>query len=66
MTWLWVAWLGLFVILEGYALWTDKRGDTLSETTWRWFRIHTPGWHIRRIILAGFLGWLLIHLTAGY
>lgn len=67
-TWLWIIWLAWFVVVEGAAIINKDRGDTLSEHVWRWFRIHDKPrqWTWRRIVLAGFLAWLLIHMVAGF
>lgn len=66
-TWAWIFWLAFFVVVEGVALVDKDRGDSFSEHVWKWFRITDKPrqWTWRRIVLAGFLVWLLVHLTAG-
>lgn len=67
----WVAWLALFILVEGIALFNKRAGDTLSEHVWRWFAIDTRGgrnskaWRLRRVALLGFLAWLSAHFLSG-
>ena len=73
MTWdlLWVAWLLAFAVLEGIALWRKKRGDTLSENTWKWFSLKGDKSKLRwwqyllRIGFFAFWIWLTIHFLSG-
>lgn len=75
MTVLWVAWLVLFAILEGYALFSSKTGDTLSEHVWEWFGITVKGKRhtgevtgnvrLRRFVLLAFMAWLSLHFITG-
>ena len=67
-TWAWIAWLGMFVVIEGWALIDKDPGDTLSEHIWKWFKIKEKPrqWTWRRAALAGFLVWLLVHMVAGF
>lgn len=67
-TWAWITWLAFFVVIEGVALIDKRRGDTLSEHIWAWFDIREKPrqWTWRRIVLAGFLTWLLVHMVAGF
>lgn len=50
MTAIWITLFALGLVAEGYALWSKKRGDTLSEKVWvlraiRWARaILMPLW----------------------
>lgn len=55
--WLWVAWLGLFLVIELPAIFNSESGDTLSENVWLVTRIPFFWW-----LLAGFLVWLVAHL----
>lgn len=32
--WLWMGWLGIFVVAEGIAIFDKDSGDTLSESIW--------------------------------
>ncbi|WP_189112234.1 hypothetical protein [Pilimelia terevasa] len=69
----WLAWLGLFVVLEGVALARKAPDDTLSEHVWKWFGIGRPGnrpkfsgWvKFRRFALLAFLAWLVAHFLSG-
>lgn len=67
-TWAWIFWLAFFITIEGAAIINKPAGDTLSEHVWKWFRIRDKprAWTWRRIVLALFLGWLLIHMVAGF
>ena len=38
----WLAWLGAFAVIEGYALVSRAQGDTLSERLRAWFRVKRP------------------------
>lgn len=71
--WPWF-WGILFLIgLTGeiIALANNKSGDTLSENTWLWtqphdgFKANVMAW-IGRIVIGGFLVWLVFHMTAGW
>lgn len=66
-TWLWIFWLAMFAVVEGFALFDKDRGDTLSEHVWKWFRINDKPrqWTWRRGVLAVFLVWLTVHMVAG-
>ena len=66
-TWAWIFWLAFFAVVEGVALLDKDRGDTLSEHVWSWFKIKDKPrqWTWRRIVLAAFLAWLLVHMVAG-
>lgn len=63
----WIAWMAIFGVVEGLALFNKKPGDTLSEHVWKWFAIKTgkrsDGW--RRTILAMGLLWLALHFLTG-
>lgn len=67
-TMLWIFWGVFFLVVEGFALFDKRRGDTLSEHIWHWFQIRDKPqqWTWRRVVLAGFLLWLLIHMVAGF
>ena len=75
-TWLWLAWIGWFLLVEGMALFNSTPGDTLSEHCWAWFgtRRRRPGeperrrsgWtQLRRVILLSFMVWLTVHFLTG-
>jgi hypothetical protein len=66
-TWAWIFWFAFFAVVEGFALVDKRRGDTLSEHVWRWFKIKDKPrqWTWRRAVLGVFLMWLLVHMVAG-
>ena len=61
----WLVWITAFLGIEGAALLDKKKGDTLSEHVWKWFRISDKpqGWNIRRLALLGGTGWLMLHFV---
>lgn len=69
----WLAWLGIFGVLEAVALNSKEKDDTLSEHVWKWFAIGTPGdrpamsgWvQLRRFGLVAGLAWLILHFLTG-
>ncbi|GLZ81396.1 hypothetical protein Afil01_62030 [Actinorhabdospora filicis] len=69
----WLAWFGIFGVLEGVALARKEKNDTLSEHIWKWFAIGTPGdrprksgWvQLRRVGLVAGLAWLCLHFLTG-
>jgi hypothetical protein len=66
----WIAWISVFVLLEGKALLAKTPGATLSEHVWAWFKVRDP--RPTKTVIAGrvalgvFLAWLLGHLTMGW
>lgn len=67
--WAWALWILAFVVLEGIGLASRKRGDTLSELTWRVFHVRDRRptavvWALRGVLLVG-LVWLTLHLGFG-
>lgn len=68
--WAWALWILAFAVLEGIGLWDNRPGGTLSELTWRTFRVRDRRptaltWILRGILLA-FLIWLTGHLGLGW
>jgi hypothetical protein len=63
-TWGWVVIIGMFGILEGFAIANKQTGDTFSEHVKKWFGVRgTSRSHkIRRTVLGLFLCWLGPHL----
>ena len=63
----WLFWLGMFIVIEGLALFDKDRGDTLSEHVWKWFAIKgkPTGYKMRRFVLLAFWAWLTIHFFTG-
>ncbi len=71
-TWAWLGWGAYFAVVEGMALYRSKPGDTLSEHIWAWFgtaagtgRPANAWARIRRVVLLGFLAWLVTHFLTG-
>ncbi|WP_326795645.1 hypothetical protein OG946_09225 [Streptomyces sp. NBC_01808] len=62
--WIWGGLLALGAVVEVVALWTPKKGDTLSERTRAWFRVRTPvGKAVFVAAWVGFAGWFLVHIA---
>lgn len=62
---LWAFWVLSFLAIEGSAFWHS--GDTFSERVWKWANVKDqPKWGWKRIMLIGFLSWLLFHLGFGW
>jgi hypothetical protein len=67
----WLLWIFAFILIETSALRNQEPGDTLSEHVWEWFGTGVPKgertlwWLVKRIILVGFLVWLLGHFLWG-
>lgn len=64
---LWIVWIGIFLVLEGIALFDKTPGNTLSERTWDWFSVRGRGraWRLRRFVLLSFMAWLAVHFLTG-
>ncbi|XVU22557.1 hypothetical protein ACQPZJ_35555 [Actinoplanes sp. CA-054009] len=69
---IWLIWLGIFVVVEGVALFNKKPGDTLSEHVWKAFATQwdigreRTGWQqAKRFVLLAFMVWLTIHFLTG-
>lgn len=66
----WLLWIAAFFLLELPALASRVPGRTLSEHTWRWFKVlddrHTPITWVLRGVLLLFLSWLFLHLGFGW
>ena len=65
----WLAWAAWFAVEEGLALARGNVPATLSGHVWRWFAT-APGAkgplvRTRRVVLLGFLAWLLVHFVGG-
>lgn len=61
-----VVWGGLLAagaVVEVVALRNGRADDTLSESTRRWFRVHTPpGRVVFAVAWVGFAVWYLVHI----
>lgn len=71
-TWWWIVWIVVgFGVPEGLALVRSKRGDTLSEHTWKWFSLKGDKSRLRplqvvaRFGFLAFWAWLSFHFLAG-
>jgi len=70
-SWLWIAWIGAFLIIEGIALFRKQRNDTLSEKTWKWFSLKGDKGKLKwwqALLRFGFLAfwaWLTLHFLTG-
>lgn len=53
----WIAWLVLFLVIEGLAIWSEAPGGTLSAHVRAWFKGHL--W--RQIVGWAFFLWLSTH-----
>ena len=54
---IWLVWIGVFLVIEGIAVFNNEDDDTLSEFVWDFVTIHPIGW----VGIAGLLGWLAFH-----
>lgn len=64
-TWLWIAWIALFAIIETVAIVNDKDEDTLSEHFRRWFRTDTKRGRTVWLVISGiFMAWFVVHIAA--
>lgn len=63
-----VIWGGLLAAgaaFEVYALRNGRSGDTLSESTRRWFRVRTkPGALVFGVLWCAFSAWFLVHILS--
>lgn len=66
----WLAILALLGSVEVAALIDSRKGDTLSEAVWRWFRVHdkvpNKAAYAARGALLVFLLWLTGHFVMGW
>lgn len=68
-TWAWLIWGLAFVALEGFGLFDNRPGGTLSELVWATFKVRDrrptrTTWFLRGV-LALFMGWLTYHFLTG-
>lgn len=53
-------------VLDVWAAWNAREGDSLSEVIRSLFRTHTPAGRVALVLAwAGLTGWLLPHLLRG-
>lgn len=67
--WIWVGWGVYFAVVEGYALYTDKKTGhgTLSAHLRLWFKVDTKlGRTIFLFLFGGFCFWFVPHIVASY
>lgn len=63
-TWLWISWIAAFAVIEGIAIFNDKKDDTLSEHFREWFRTDTKRGRWVWIIISGiFFLWFGVHIA---
>ena len=67
---MWLVWIAAFFGIELSALARHRPQDTLSDHVWAWFDIPrhpapSRGTRGRRLLLLGFLAWLVGHLLTG-
>jgi hypothetical protein len=61
----WGSLLSAGALYELYALRNRAVGDTLSERTRAWFRVHTkPGRAVFTVTWCGFAVWFLLHILS--
>ena len=69
--WLWIVWIGAFIVIEAIAIWRKGPGDTLSEKVWKWFSLKgskdklKPWQALLRFGFLAFWAWLTIHFLSG-
>ena len=64
---LWLIWIAMFAIVEGVAVFNDKKNDTLSEHFRLWLRVDTRlGRTVFLLIFGGFVAWFGIHILTGW
>ena len=66
--WLWIGWIGMFVVVEGVAIARKERGDTLSEKVWSVIftdkALRKPRGPLL-YLLGGGMVWLFAHFMFG-
>jgi hypothetical protein len=59
----WPLWIAFFAVFEGIALYSKRKGDTLSEATQQLFATRTL---VGRVVFAatwlGFTSWFMYHI----
>ena len=63
-----MSWLAAFLIVELFAAFSEKRGDTLSENVWHWFGVRgndRPASLVRRCAMFAFMVSLGAHFVFG-
>lgn len=62
----WGGLLAVGALVEVWALVNRTDGDTLSERTRAWFRVHTrSGRAVFAVAWVAFAGWFLVHILGG-
>lgn len=61
----WIAWLALFVAIEGSALVTGHNDYTLSDYVWRLEQLGRA-WTVLRFFVTAFCVWLALHMAFGW
>lgn len=61
---LWILWGAAFAVIEGVAIFNDKKSDTLSEHLRLWLRTDTrKGRTVWLAISGGFFAWFVTHIA---
>jgi hypothetical protein len=64
--WLWIGWIVVFGVVEGFALHDDMPGHTLSEHVRKWFSVKTKlGRTVFLVVFGGFVAWFSVHILTG-
>lgn len=60
----WIAWFLMFAVIEGIAIFNDKKNDTLSEHIRLWLSTHEKLGRTIWIVISGiFFAWFIIHIA---
>lgn len=63
-TLLWLAWIAAFGVIEGVAIFNDRREDTLSEHFRAWFKTDRKRGRTAWIVVSGvFFAWFVVHIA---
>lgn len=63
-TLLWVLWGVAFAVIEGVAIFNDRRDDTLSEHLREWFRTDRKRGRTAWLAVSGaFFAWFVTHIA---
>lgn len=69
-TWAWIFWAGMFLVVEGIAVFNNIPGDTLSEHVWKMIGTKAAEktnvmwmWRASLILL---IAWLVPHFMTGW
>lgn len=61
---LWLLWIAAFGVIEGVAVFNDRRDDTLSEHLRDWFRTDRKRGRTAWLVTSGvFFAWFVTHIA---